>query len=170
MWHAEQRRHAERQRATAFTALCVNSAFMRRQLAHIYGCEAEVNYLGIDNTLFHPGDGTREDRIVGLGALQPHKRVDLALQTIARLKTPRPTLTWIANMASPGYLRAMNELARKLDVGFEPLLRIDDDRLVHLLGRARALLYTSRAEPFGFAPLEAGACGTPVVAVAEVGV
>jgi len=170
LWHAARRRAGERARAQAYTVLCANSAFMSHQLEGIYGREARVNYLGIDNILFHPGDGTREDRIVGLGALQPHKRVDLALQTVARLRSPRPVLTWIANMASPGYLRAMQRLARELGVAFEPLLRIDDDRLVQLLGRARALLYTSRAEPFGFAPLEASACGTPVVGVAEGGV
>jgi glycosyltransferase involved in cell wall biosynthesis len=32
------------------------------------------------------------------------------------------------------------------------------------------MLYCSRLEPFGFAPLEANACGVPVVAVAEGGV
>jgi glycosyltransferase involved in cell wall biosynthesis len=32
------------------------------------------------------------------------------------------------------------------------------------------LLYTSRLEPFGLSPLEANACGTPVVAIAEGGV
>jgi glycosyltransferase involved in cell wall biosynthesis len=42
--------------------------------------------------------------------------------------------------------------------------------LVHLLSSAIALLYTPRLEPFGLAPLEANACGTPVVAVAEGGV
>jgi glycosyltransferase involved in cell wall biosynthesis len=31
-------------------------------------------------------------------------------------------------------------------------------------------LYTSELEPFGFAPLEANACGLPVVAVAEGGI
>jgi len=32
------------------------------------------------------------------------------------------------------------------------------------------MVYTPRLEPFGFAPLEANACGLPVVAVAEGGV
>ena len=32
------------------------------------------------------------------------------------------------------------------------------------------MIYTSRLEPFGYAPLEANACGTAVVAVAEGGV
>jgi glycosyltransferase involved in cell wall biosynthesis len=32
------------------------------------------------------------------------------------------------------------------------------------------MLYTSRLEPFGLAPIEANACGTPVVGIAEGGV
>jgi glycosyltransferase involved in cell wall biosynthesis len=32
------------------------------------------------------------------------------------------------------------------------------------------MIYSSRLEPFGLAPLEANACGTPVIALAEGGV
>jgi glycosyltransferase involved in cell wall biosynthesis len=38
------------------------------------------------------------------------------------------------------------------------------------LNKAALLLYTSRLEPFGFAPLEANACGLPVVGIAEGGI
>jgi glycosyltransferase involved in cell wall biosynthesis len=47
---------------------------------------------------------------------------------------------------------------------------VSDSELVETLNRASLLLYTSHLEPFGFAPLEANACGAPVVAVAEGGV
>jgi glycosyltransferase involved in cell wall biosynthesis len=47
---------------------------------------------------------------------------------------------------------------------------VSDAELLDALNRARVMLYTSRLEPFGYAPLEANACGTPVVAVAEGGV
>jgi len=42
--------------------------------------------------------------------------------------------------------------------------------VVDLLNRAALLVYCPRLEPFGLAPLEANACGLPVVAVAEGGV
>ena len=41
---------------------------------------------------------------------------------------------------------------------------------MNILNRAMLMIYTPRLEPFGFAPLEANACGTPVLAVAEGGV
>jgi glycosyltransferase involved in cell wall biosynthesis len=49
--------------------------------------------------------------------------------------------------------------------------RITDDReLVQLYRGARVFVYAAEREPLGLAPLEAMACGTPVVAVAEGGV
>src|SRR4029079_12849962 len=38
-----------------------------------------------------------------------------------------------------------------------------------ILNRASMLVYAPRLEPFGFASLEANACATPVIAVAEGG-
>jgi glycosyltransferase involved in cell wall biosynthesis len=55
-------------------------------------------------------------------------------------------------------------------VKFTVKVRVSDVELVSLLSRAALLLYTSRLEPFGLAPLEANACGTPVVGIAEGGV
>jgi len=45
-----------------------------------------------------------------------------------------------------------------------------DAEIVELLNRAAVMAYAPRLEPFGFAPLEANACGLPVVGVAEAGV
>jgi glycosyltransferase involved in cell wall biosynthesis len=55
-------------------------------------------------------------------------------------------------------------------VPLEPRIGIADGELVDLLNRAAVMVYAPRLEPFGFAPLEAGACALPVVAVPEGGV
>lgn len=41
--------------------------------------------------------------------------------------------------------------------------RLSDNRLIDVLSKASIHLYLSRAEGFGYAPLEAMACGTPVI-------
>jgi len=64
----------------------------------------------------------------------------------------------------------VKELAQSLKVDFVTKIRISDAEVVDLLNRAAAMVYTSYLEPFGFAPLEANACATPVVAIAEGGV
>ena len=64
----------------------------------------------------------------------------------------------------------MRSLAKSHEVTFEVRRSIDDKELVDILNRATAMVYAPRLEPFGLAPLEANACGLPVVAVAEGGV
>jgi glycosyltransferase involved in cell wall biosynthesis len=49
-------------------------------------------------------------------------------------------------------------------------VKVSDSELVASLNRATAMIYTPRLEPFGFAPLEAAACGLPVVGINEGGV
>ena len=55
-------------------------------------------------------------------------------------------------------------------MGFEPKVGIGDDELVNTLNRASMMVYAPRLEPFGLVPLEANACGLPVIAVAEGGI
>src|SRR5438132_9190387 len=64
----------------------------------------------------------------------------------------------------------MQQLAATRAVELAVKSMATDAELVDLLNRAAAFVYTPRLEPFGYAPLEANACGTPVVAVAEGGV
>ena len=100
----------------------------------------------------------------------PRRGIDLAIKAIALLGEPRPKLVWIGNGGVPEYLEEMKRLAGSLGVEFEVKKMIPDSEVVDILNRAALMLYTSQLEPFGLAPLEANACGTPVVAVAEGGV
>jgi glycosyltransferase involved in cell wall biosynthesis len=68
------------------------------------------------------------------------------------------------------FARAMKGLAESLGVDFDLRQYVPDEELVRLLSAASVFVYAPRLEPFGLAPLEANACGTPVVAVAEGGV
>lgn len=47
---------------------------------------------------------------------------------------------------------------------------VSDEELVRQYQQSGIMLYAPRLEPFGLAPLEANACGTPVIALAQGGV
>lgn len=148
----------------------VNSFYSRESVLRAYGVDARVCYLGIDTSLFRSLDLERERFVIGLGSFEAKKGIGLAIRSVARLETPRPPLVWVANVVDRGYHDQMIRLAESLHVELDVRVSIPDAELVSLLNRATIMLYTSRLEPFGFAPLEANACGVPVVAVAEGGV
>jgi glycosyltransferase involved in cell wall biosynthesis len=96
--------------------------------------------------------------------------VEFVIKAVAKIAVPRPRLVWIANRGEDWYEEKMRSVADSHRVTFEARARIDDKELVDILNRATAMVYAPRLEPFGLAPLEANACGLPVVAVAEGGV
>lgn len=160
----------ELRNARAWDAILANSLFSRESFLRAYGLDARVRYPGIDTELFVYRQQPREPFVIGLGAFAREKNPELIIRALALVPPPRPRLVWVGNAANPAYLARLRDLAADCAVDFEPLLRVDDATLVDLLNRALLMVYAPRLEPFGLAPLEAGACGAPVVAVAEGGV
>jgi glycosyltransferase involved in cell wall biosynthesis len=160
----------ERLNASAFDLILVNSYFSREGLLRAYGLDSTVCYLGVDTQLFVNHRYPRENFVVSMGQLTPNKNVEFVIKAVAKIGVPRPRLVWIANRGADWYYEEMRSLAESHRVTFEARARIDDNELVDILNRATAMVYAPRLEPFGLAPLEANACGLPVVAVAEGGV
>ena len=161
------------ERANYFTydAVLVNSYFSNESLVRAYGQRGRVCYLGINEAEFPFLNLKREPFVLGLGTYYRHKGIDTAIEAVATIPAKmRPKLVWIGNDGGGGYYDAMVELAKQRGVVFEPQKNLSQTELVKILNTATCLIYTSRLEPFGYAPLEANACGLPVVAVAEGGV
>jgi glycosyltransferase involved in cell wall biosynthesis len=155
----------------SYDTVLVNSYFSKESVGRAYGGSAEVCYLGIDTDLFPHLNLPREPFVMGLGSFFYQKNIELAIEAIALLPaTTRPRLVWVGDTRHPTYFNQLLELSQRLGVVFEPRQRIPQAELVRLLNTARCLLYPSKLEPFGLAPLEANACGLPVVAVREGGV
>lgn len=160
----------ERLNAYAFDHVLCNSRFSRESLLRAYGLEAEVAYLGVDTDRFVDHEWPREPYVVGLGALVPAKRPDWCIRVLGRMPDPKPPLLWVGNVADDAYLQMLLALAKDQGVSFDLKVMVSDEELVSILNRASAMLYAPRLEPFGLAPLEANACGVPVVGIAEGGV
>jgi glycosyltransferase involved in cell wall biosynthesis len=163
----------ERLNASAFDLILVNSYFSRENLLRVYGLDSTVCYLGVDTRLFVNHQYPRENFVVCVGELVPLKNAEFIIKAVAQIDVPRPRLmwigNWIANRGSESYYEEMRSLAKSHEVTFEVRRSIDDKELVDILNRASTMVYAPRLEPFGLAPLEANACGLPVVAVAEGG-
>jgi glycosyltransferase involved in cell wall biosynthesis len=165
------RAREERINALAFQRILVNSFFSRESVLRAFGIDSKVCYLGIDTNKFINQYRKREGFMVSVAALLPNKNIEFLIRSLSKIgASRRPRLLLIANIVSRPYLEKIRELADELGVKFELKQKVKDAELVDLLNRARIMLYAPRLEPFGYAPLEANACGLPVVAVAEGGV
>jgi glycosyltransferase involved in cell wall biosynthesis len=167
-WRLQAREEVDN--AAAFSRILVNSYFSRESVLKAYGLDADVCYLGINTDQFVDKNFTRSDTLVGLGSITPEKNIRLCIEAIGQVALPRPKLVWVANIANNSHLGDMRALAEARGVAFEAKIGIPDRELLDILNVSMAMLYAPRLEPFGLAPLEANACGLPVIAVAEGGV
>ncbi|WP_169977344.1 glycosyltransferase family 4 protein [Tautonia rosea] len=103
-----------------------------------------------------------------VGGLSPHKNLVRLLQAFARSAPSEVRLAIVGDFGDV-FLTHAPELQAEVErlgmshqivfTGFVP-----DVDLVHLYGRAEALVQPSMLEGFGLPPVEAMACGTPVLA------
>lgn len=160
---------AELENAKTYRRILVNSYFSRESVVRAYGLDSSVCYLGVDTDKFSPSGLNREPFVLGIGAVATPKRVDLAIEAMALLPDPKPKLVWAGNFADAVYLESIKQLAKDRGVNLEFHALVSDEELLRLIRTTQCLVYVPRLEPFGYVPVEAAACGTPVVTVREGG-
>lgn len=169
-WRRGQRARFEVDNAMRFDTVIVNSLYSHESVLRAYGIDAEVCGLGVDTERFRPSDAPREDVVVGVGSLSTHKNALLLVEAVGRLEDPRPRVAWFATGGDPRYRAAVEQAAARCGVSLTIRDDAADEDLVRALGRAVAVVYTPRLEPFGLVPIEAAACATPVIGLAEAGI
>jgi glycosyltransferase involved in cell wall biosynthesis len=131
------------------------SRYTAQQIERFYGIEAHVIGAPIDCGLFIPGPVAREEFFLICGRLvEPYKRVGVAVEAFRRLGLP---------LVIAGEGPALEQLRRVAPPNVTFTGQLDDAAVVGLMQRAAALLFPSQ-DDFGLAPVEAMACGTPVIA------
>lgn len=165
-------RKADWQATRSATRLLVNSRHSQAEVARIYGISPHICYLGVDTNVFRPlGEAWKGDYVLSVGAIQPSKGFDFLVESLSKVDSrTRPALRIIGSAVQSGEVERLYTLASGLGVRLTIEAGVSGETLVRRYGEAMLFVYAPHAEPFGLAPLEAMACGTPVVAVAEGGV
>jgi glycosyltransferase involved in cell wall biosynthesis len=153
-------REWDRRTASRVTHFIAISETIRRRIAESYGRDSVVIYPPVDTDFYTPDAGMRrEDYYLVISAFAPYKRVDLAVEACNRL---RKRLVVIGSGQDEARLKALASKSVEF-LGWRP-----DEALRDHLRRCRALLFPGE-EDFGIVPVEANACGTPVIAFARGG-
>lgn len=130
-----------------------NSRFVAAKIAKYYRRQADVVYPPVDTRFFQPGAETGDYFLV-VARLRPYKRIDLAVQAFTTSGLPLKIV---------GVGEEMARLRRMAGANIELLGFVSRERLRQLVAGCRALIVPGK-EDFGLAPVEAMACGRPVIA------
>jgi glycosyltransferase involved in cell wall biosynthesis len=138
------------ERVTHFIGI---SATVRERIRDCYGRDAAVIYPPVDTDFYTPAKVRRDAYYLVVSALAPYKRIDLAIEACNWLKKH---LLIIGSGPEERKLRVVAGPTVQF-AGWQP-----DEAIRDHLRRCRALLFPGE-EDFGIVPVEANACGTPVL-------
>lgn len=138
------------------TSLAANSETTRARIAQAYGRSSELIHPPVDTRFYSLGDPVQRSGLLALGRLIPYKRMDVAIEIADRVCLP---LTIVGRGPDAPRLQALAK-GRGVDVTF--VEGASDDEVRELYRRSEALLFPGN-EDFGIVPVEAQACGCPVV-------
>jgi glycosyltransferase involved in cell wall biosynthesis len=136
-----------------------NSHYVAGRIGRYYNRPASVLHPPVDTGFYAPDGGARGRYFLVVSALVPYKRLDVAIAAAARLGAP---LRIVGSGPEQARLAALG--AASVD-----WLGAVSDTVLRDQYRGALALVLPGEEDFGMAPVEALACGTPVVALARGG-
>jgi glycosyltransferase involved in cell wall biosynthesis len=145
------------QRVDEFIA---NSRFVQQRIKKYYRRESVVIHPPVKGDYFQPSKSAKEgDYFLMVTAFVPYKRVDLAVEAFSR--TGKSLL-----IVGDGH--GMGNLKKGAGKNIEFLGWQGDEKIREYYQGCRALIFPGK-EDFGITPVEAQACGKPVIAYGEGG-
>lgn len=153
-------RAADRRAASRVTRYVAESHYVAAQLRQFYGVDADVVWPPVDCETFRPEGSGHDGYFLFSGRLiEPYKRPSLVVDAFREL--PHRLI-----VAGDG--PELERLRRDAPANVEFRGAVSTTELVRLMQRCAATVFPSR-DDFGLVPVEAMACGRPVLAYAGGG-
>jgi glycosyltransferase involved in cell wall biosynthesis len=149
----------DRDTAGRVTHFVANSRFVAGRIERYYNRRASVLHPPVDTQFFAPGGEPPQPYFLVVSALVPYKRIDVAIRASQRLGVP---LKIVGTGPDLAHLRA--EAGPQVE--FMGALSGTELRDAY---RGATALVLPAVEDFGIAPVEAMACGRPVIALGRGG-
>jgi glycosyltransferase involved in cell wall biosynthesis len=140
--------------------LLANSNYVKRRIEKYYQREAEVVYPPVNTDYFEPTEKPTKDYFLIVSRLAGQKKIELAVKAFSKMKKPLKVI-------GDGPMRKkLEKIAQGTSVeilGYKP----DNVTRSHYQN-CQAFIFPQE-EDFGITPLEAMACGRPVIAYGKGG-
>ncbi len=147
--------------ANGVDAFAANSSFIAQRLLKTYRRTSTVIHPPVATERFTPGLH-KETFFLCASRMVPYKRMPMVVEAFAAM--PEHPLVVIGDGPDFARVQALAAGCKNIDVrGY-----VGDAELVSAMQRARAFVFAAE-EDFGIAPVEAMACGTPVIAFGRGG-
>ncbi|HHQ4314576.1 TPA: glycosyltransferase, partial [Serratia fonticola] len=136
-----------------------NSHFIARRIRKVYGRSADVIYPPVDVNRFILKEN-KEDFYFTASRMVPYKKMDLIVEAFSAM--PDKKLVVIGDGSD------MKKIKSKAKQNVEILGYQDNETMEKYMSSAKAFVFAAE-EDFGITPVEAQACGTPVIAFGKGG-
>ncbi|WP_298704091.1 glycosyltransferase family 4 protein [uncultured Campylobacter sp.] len=129
-----------------------NSRYIARRIKKTYGKPSDVIYPPVDVDKFTLRE-TKEEFYLTASRMVPYKKIDLIVEAFSQTDKKLLVIGDGPDMA---------KIKSKAGKNVELLGFASDETMADLMGRAKAFVFAAE-EDFGITPVEAQACGTPVI-------
>ncbi|MBI2031144.1 MAG: glycosyltransferase family 4 protein [Candidatus Levybacteria bacterium] len=137
------RKIIDRRNIESADILLANSKFTKKNIKKAYNLIAKVCYMGVDDRIFYPENIDRNYDVLFIGSKDQAEGY-LLLKNAIKIMNKKPKVR---------YVLRENEWIT------------DDSVMRKLYSESKIFVSLSYKEPFGLQPIEAQACGTPVIAI-----
>ncbi len=139
--------------------LIANSNYIAKRIQKVYRRESHVIYPPVDVEKFGL-ETKKENYYITASRLVPYKKIDIIVEAFSRLSNEKLLVI--------GDGPEINTIKQRATKNIEILGHVSYEEMVQYMQKAKAFIFAAE-EDFGIVPVEAQACGTPVLAFGKGG-